>query len=174
MKYRLTSNVTRQTGHGNNFQKRARSLDRQGAAAVETAILLPVFVFIFLAMIDIGQAIHLRHSLENAAHEAARMAAKDDFESAAEIRGTILDHLKKAYPKIETPVLEQALTTKFYYIDTQYGGNTIYTPEDLTEIPSGQSVHVEVAFHFELVRWVPGFDVWNSAFFETVTVCRRE
>ena len=168
MGFRPTRHVNRHISCG------ASPVNRQGAAAVEAAILLPVFVLIFLALIDIGQAINLRHVVENAAREAARMAAKDEHESAAEIHTAVVEHMKSAYPNIVSASIEQAVSTNVYYVDTLYGGNTIYTPEDLAEIPSGQSVHVEVSFDFDQVRWLPGFDWWNTTLFESVSICRRE
>ena len=149
-------------------------MDRRGAAAVEAAILMPVFVFIFLAMIDIGQAINLRHTVENASREAARMASKDSIESAEEIRSAVIEHLQNAYPNVEPASMGEAVLTSLHYMDTQFGGSTTYTPEDLTEIPSGEAVYVTVSLDFDTVRWLPGFDLWNSGFFEAITVCRRE
>lgn len=137
-------------------------------------MLMPVFVFIFLAMIDIGQAINLRHTVENASRQAARMASKDDFESAAEIHSAVVEHMQNAYPNVEPACIGQAVSTSLHYVDTSFGGNTTYTPEDLTEIPSGEAVYLTVSLDFDTVRWLPGFELWNSAFFEAKSVCRRE
>ncbi|MDG2184130.1 MAG: TadE/TadG family type IV pilus assembly protein [Mariniblastus sp.] len=149
-------------------------MDRRGAAAVEAAILLPVFVFIFLAMIDIGQAVLLRHTVENASREAARMASKNATESVTEVHLAVVEHLQNAYPNVESTSMVQAVSTSLFYVDTSLGGNTTYAPQDLTEIPSGEAVHVTVSLDFDAVRWLPGFELWTSAFFETKSVCRRE
>lgn len=47
---------------------------RRGAAVVETAVVLPVFILVVLGMIEVGRAIMVAQLVENAAREAARSA----------------------------------------------------------------------------------------------------
>lgn len=45
---------------------------RQGAAAVEFAVVLPVILFILAAAIEVGSAVHVLSAMQNAAREGAR------------------------------------------------------------------------------------------------------
>ena len=47
---------------------------RRGAAAVEAAIVLPVFLFLVLGMVDLGVGIFRKQMVGQAARETARMA----------------------------------------------------------------------------------------------------
>ncbi len=47
---------------------------QRGAAAVEMAVVLPVFVLIVLGIIEMGRAVMVANLVENAAREAARSA----------------------------------------------------------------------------------------------------
>jgi Flp pilus assembly protein TadG len=51
--------------------------DRRGAAAVEMALVLPVFVAVTLGMIELGRGIMVAQLMTNAAREAARTAIID-------------------------------------------------------------------------------------------------
>jgi Flp pilus assembly protein TadG len=61
-----------------------RSLDacRRGTAAVEMAMVLPVFVIAMLGIIELGRAIMVSQLLENASREGARMAILDNTTNA--------------------------------------------------------------------------------------------
>ncbi|MEM6799666.1 MAG: TadE family protein, partial [Planctomycetota bacterium] len=48
--------------------------DRRGATAVEFAIVAPVFFLILFAMFEFSRVNVLRHTADNAAYEAARVA----------------------------------------------------------------------------------------------------
>jgi Flp pilus assembly protein TadG len=61
--------MTRRSNAG--FRKRTA---RPGAAAVEMAFVLPVFVLILLGMIEVGRGIMVSELLGNAAREGARQA----------------------------------------------------------------------------------------------------
>ena len=51
---------------------------RRGAAVVELAIVLPVFVLLVIGAIDVGRAIMVRHKLVEAARAACRLHAIQD------------------------------------------------------------------------------------------------
>lgn len=56
---------------------RTNAKDRLGAAAVEMALVLPVFVTVILGIIEIGRAVMVGQLVTSAAHEAARAAVLD-------------------------------------------------------------------------------------------------
>ena len=56
-----------------DWQKRARS----GAAAVEFAIVLPIFLMILFGIIQFGSVLFLHNNMVNAAREAARRMSVD-------------------------------------------------------------------------------------------------
>jgi Flp pilus assembly protein TadG len=47
---------------------------RKGVTAVETALVLPVFVFIVFAIIDFGRFFFVQHTLQYATREGTRLA----------------------------------------------------------------------------------------------------
>lgn len=69
-----------------------RARDR-GAAAVETALVLPVLLLVVFALIDFGRMVHAQIEVTEAAREGARMLAVDpeatDVDVAARI-GAVL------------------------------------------------------------------------------------
>ena len=50
---------------------------RRGAAAVEMAMVLPVFITVVLGLIEVGRGIMVAQLMSNAAREAARLAVVD-------------------------------------------------------------------------------------------------
>lgn len=61
--------------------------DRQGAAAVEMAVVLPVFMMLTFGMLELGSAIHHAHIMTTAVREGARLAAMD-FSAAVPVGST--------------------------------------------------------------------------------------
>jgi Flp pilus assembly protein TadG len=55
--------------------------DRQGAAAVEFALLLPLLLVLLVAVLEFGRAMWLRQTLQFAVEEAARTALAEDAPS---------------------------------------------------------------------------------------------
>src|SRR3546814_2393043 len=61
-----------------DWQQRARS----GAAAVEFAIVLPVFLMILFGIIQFGSVLFLHNNMVNAAREAARRMSVAELDKA--------------------------------------------------------------------------------------------
>src|SRR5262245_37102644 len=55
--------------------RREKALNRRGAAMVEAAIILPVFLFLSLGMIDLGLAVFRNHAIAEVSRQAARIAS---------------------------------------------------------------------------------------------------
>lgn len=57
--------------------------ERRGAALVEMAVVLPVFITVILGIIEFGRAMMVANLITNAAREGARMAVVDGSSNAA-------------------------------------------------------------------------------------------
>jgi Flp pilus assembly protein TadG len=55
-----------------------RKCDRRGAAAVEFAIVAPLFFLLLAGIIEFGQAFRIEHALSNASRRGVRAAAVED------------------------------------------------------------------------------------------------
>ena len=64
------------------FRKRRRST-RFGTTAVETALVLPVFLMFVLGMVELGRAVFVQHVLNGACRKAARLGSTDGNTTAA-------------------------------------------------------------------------------------------
>lgn len=62
---------------------------RRGAADVELAIVLPVFVLLVIGAIDVGRATMVRHKLVEAARAACRLYAVEDQVSSQQIANVV-------------------------------------------------------------------------------------
>lgn len=60
-----------------------RRPNRAGAAAVEFAIIAPLFLLLLAGIIEFGQAFHIQHGLSNAARRGARAAITEGATTAA-------------------------------------------------------------------------------------------
>lgn len=66
------------------FRRRRR--DGRGQTLVEFALIIPIFILIVMGIFDVGRAIYTYTTINNAAHEAARLAIVD--QNTAEVRDT--------------------------------------------------------------------------------------
>jgi len=124
---------------------------RRGVAAVEFAIVLPIFVIMTLGMIELGRAVNIQQTLTNASREGARIAAgsqaEDDATIRAEVKTAVATYLSTAgvygYSGVDAdgnpkgkPCLDAGLETK------------------LGE--HGEPVTVTVSLQPDKVLWLPG------------------
>ena len=61
-------------GNTMSFRKTPKPANRRGAAAVELAVVLPIFILMVFGIIEFGRAIMVHQILVNASREAARYA----------------------------------------------------------------------------------------------------
>ncbi|WP_236615059.1 TadE/TadG family type IV pilus assembly protein [Desulfovibrio sp. X2] len=80
------------------------SRSERGFAAVETALLLPVFILLFMGVIDFGRLFWTQNTVTAAAEEGARMAVLTDT-SDDEVMQTVKDYLKNGGIE-EPPTIE--------------------------------------------------------------------
>jgi Flp pilus assembly protein TadG len=67
-------NLLVRNDRGEFSRRRRKECDRSGVAAVEFALVVPLFVLLFFGMIEIGRGVMAQHILEGAARAGAREA----------------------------------------------------------------------------------------------------
>jgi len=112
---------------------------RRGAAAVEMALVLPVFVAVTLGMIELGRGIMVAQLMTNAAREAARTAIIDGSTdtSVANVAKSFLQTAAKVNPSDVSVTITNA------------SGGSVATaqPRDL--------ITVNVSLPYSKVSWLP-------------------
>ncbi len=129
--------------------------NRQGAAAVEFALVAPLFFLMVFGMIEFGRAIMVQQVLTNASREGARIAVLDSpTPTAGLVQATVTNYLQNA----------------------GIAGATITTiPAEPTSAGYGDPVTVTVRIPFANVSWLPAPMFLNSnAQLSASTVMRRE
>lgn len=146
-----------------------RSRSRNGAAAVECAILAPLLALLVLGGIDVGQYANVYQKVSDASREGARVAARYDTSTTADVEAAVMGYLEEASPGVSSTILADASDVTV----TDSAGNAI--PEgNLTSIPTGSQVSVQVTLTFEPVRWLHGFKGLDGKQASATTMMRRE
>ncbi len=125
---------------------------RRGAAAVEFAVVAPIFLLLVFGMIEYGRMVMVQQVLTNASREGARCAVLDG--------STNLDVVS---------VVEQYLTSGS--ID---GANVTVTPTNPEDAAFGDPVTVTVDIQFSQVSWLPSPMYLGGRTLSATTVMRRE
>lgn len=113
-----------------------RSKTRAGAAAVEFALVVPIFLLLVFGIIEFGRAIMVQQILVNASREGARQAVLDGATSA-DVVNTVSDYLRGSS------------------VDT--GQDNITVSPDPTGVRSREEITVSVSVPFSEVSWMPPF-----------------
>ncbi len=142
---------------------------RNGAAALEAALIVPVLVLVTLMAVDIAQYINLAQQVTNASREGARIASRDSTESVAEVETAVLNFFGDLYPEMNSQQLSETVL-----IEIRDANNQTISQGDLTSIPSGDPISVRVAFDFRAVRWLGGLNYWSGSVNDMTSICRRE
>lgn len=75
--------------------RKLRQPDRRGAAMVEMAIVLPIFLMVSLGIIEFGRAMMVANMVTNSAREGARMAVLDGSTNT-QVQQAVRDFLSAA------------------------------------------------------------------------------
>jgi len=129
--------------------------NRQGAAAVEFAIVAPLFFLMVFGMIEFGRAIMVQQVLTNASREGARVGVLDS----------------------QTPTASQVTSTVNTYLQNAgiTGATVVITPTEPTSATYGQPVTVQVTIPFSSVSWLPApWFLGGNTQLKASTVMRRE
>jgi Flp pilus assembly protein TadG len=138
----------------NKLEKHCRSYrrNRRAAAAVEFAIVAPVFFLLILGMIEYGRMVMVQQVITNASREGARQAVLDGA-TTAEV----------------TTVVNSYLTS-----GSISGATVTVTPNPPTNAEFGDPVTVTVSIPFSQVSWLPSPMYLGGKTLTATTVMRRE
>lgn len=121
--------------------------DRRGAALVEMALVLPIFMAVVLGIVEFGRAMMVGQMVTNAAREATRLAIIDGSTNSA-VETWVDDFLSDA-----VGVSAADVTTTITVVAAP--GND----DPLNEVGNAQArdlVTVKVSVPFDKVSYVPG------------------
>jgi len=107
--------------------------NRRGAAAVEFAIIAPVFFLLVFGMIEFGRMIMVQQIITNASREGARIAVLDGATTSG-VTTQVTNYLDGAGVR---------------------GANVTVDPDPPTDAGWGEPVTVEVTIPFSNVSWLP-------------------
>ena len=115
--------------HRRSRRKTNTFLRRRGVAAVEMALVLPVFITLTLGVVELGRAIMVAQIMTNAAREAARMAIIDGSSN------TTVSNSAKSFLATAAKVSQDDVTVTIT-TSTTGGGNSVANakPQDLVTV----------------------------------------
>jgi Flp pilus assembly protein TadG len=126
--------------------------NRRAAAAVEFAIVAPIFFLLVLGMIEYGRMVMVQQVITNASREGAREAVLDGA-TAATVTSTVNDYLTAG---------------------SISGATVTVDPSPLSGAEFGDPVTVTVSIPFSQVSWLPSPMYLGGRTMTASTVMRRE
>ena len=127
---------------------------RRGAAAIEFAIVAPVFFMLIFGMFEFGRMLMVQQVLTNAARSGARIAVIDGA-SSAEVISTIQEYLDNAS------------------IDPQDVTISV-NPSNLSQTDTGDAITVSLSVPFTDVSWLPSPWFLSNRTLQASCTMRRE
>lgn len=126
--------------------------NRRGAAAVEFAVVAPVFFLLVFGMIEYGRMVMVQQLLTNAAREGARVGVLDNS-TAADVTTAVSNYLTAA--NINSPTIA-------------------CNPSNPSSAGYGQPVTVTVSIPFSQVSWLPSPMFLGGTTMTASSAMRRE
>jgi Flp pilus assembly protein TadG len=126
--------------------------NRRAAAAVEFAIVAPVFFLLVLGMIEYGRMVMVQQVITNASREGARRAVLDGA-TTSEVTTVVNDYLASG---------------------SISGATVTVTPDPPSDAEFGDPVTVSVSIPFSQVSWLPSPMYLGGKTLVATTVMRRE
>jgi Flp pilus assembly protein TadG len=144
-----------QLRHGFGLEKLCRLCrkNRRGAAAVEFAIVAPLFVTMVFGMVEFGRMIMVQQVLTNASREGARMAVLDGATTSS-VQSAVQTYLQNAGVPNAPPAE--------------------VSPSPPSSAGYGEPVTVTVSVNFNQVSWLPTPMFLGGQALRAATVMRRE
>lgn len=148
--------------------------DRRGVAAVEFALILPMFVMIYLCSVELTELLLANRRVENLAASAADVVARDTMVTSAELTDmdTALDLLLQPNPstgmsaRIMSISIDEDGDAEVVWSQSYNGYPTMAVGDSVTDLPSDITeddntpsiVRVEVIYDYESpLQWMlPG------------------
>lgn len=139
---------------GWKLEKLCRSFrkKRRGAAAVEFAVVAPVFLLLVFGMIEYGRMVMVQQVITNASREGARVAVLDGSEN----------------PDV------QSIVNQYLSSGSITGATITVTPTNPEDANFGEPVTVTVDIPFSQVSWLPSPMYLGETTLSATTVMRRE
>jgi Flp pilus assembly protein TadG len=131
--------------------------DRRGAAAVEFAIVAPVFFLMILGMIEMGRAVMVQQIITNASREGARLAV---------LPGTTAAQVTERVDEILTASTISGATVEIL--------DPSGTPTNPETAEYGDVIRVTVSVPFSEVSWLPASKFLSGRTLTASTVMRTE
>jgi Flp pilus assembly protein TadG len=128
--------------------------NRRAAAAVEFALVAPLFFLLILGMIEYGRMVMVQQVITNASREGARQAVLDGA-TTAQIQTLVNDYLTMGQISPASATVTVA-------------------PSPPTDAGFGDPVTVTVAIPFNQVSWLPSPMYLGGKTLSATTVMRRE
>lgn len=125
---------------------------RRGAAAVEFAIVAPVFLIMIFGLVEFGRLVMVQQVITNASREGARSGILDGA-TTFKVQAVVDNYL-------QTAAISGAIVT--------------VTPDPPGSAGFGQPVTVNVRVGFDKVSWMPSPFFLKGATLTSTTVMRRE
>ena len=116
------------------MRKRKKALLRSGAAALEFALVAPVFFLIIFGLLEFGRMMMVQQSLTNAAREGCRSAVLATSTNSADVEAEVRNYLKSVM---------------------NVDNVRITSPSDLANADSGSELSVVVEVTYRDVSWLP-------------------
>jgi hypothetical protein len=126
--------------------------NRRAAAAVEFAIVAPIFFLLVLGMIEYGRMVMVQQVITNASREGAREAVLDGA-TVASVTSTVNEYLTTG---------------------SISGATVTVDPNPLSDAEFGDPVTVTVSIPFDQVSWLPSPMYLGGRTMTASTVMRRE
>ncbi len=133
-------------------RRRRAGRRRRGAAAVEFAIVAPLFLMLVFGMIEFGRMVMVQQVITNASREGARRGVVDGA-TTSDVQTVVRDYLQSC-------AVSQA--------------DIEVTPDPPSSAGFGQPVKVTVDVAFNEVSWLPSPFFLADAKLSATTVMRRE
>ncbi len=126
--------------------------NRRGAAAVEFAVVAPLFFLMVFGMIEFGRMIMVQQVITNASREGARMGVLDGA-TAASVQSAIQTYVQGA---------------------SVQGAQVTVNPDPPSSAGYGEPVTITVSVNFNQVSWLPSPMFLGGQTLSATTVMRRE
>jgi Flp pilus assembly protein TadG len=136
---------------------------RQGAATVEFAVVVPLLTLLVLGMIEYAQVVNVSQQVSSASRRGARLAARNTTGNVSQVQDFVADYV--------TGNLPQASAIQVYVSNSS---GVHLSGSELNSIPSGAPLAVEVSLNFDSVRWLRHFVALDNKVLQTTTTVRRE
>ena len=125
---------------------------RRGAAAIEFAVVAPVFFLLVLSLIEFGRMMMVQQVITNASRRGARLAAIEGMNSANVIS------------EVEDFLADSSVSCAWVTV----------SPNSLSDAGRGDSVSVSVVVGLDDVTWLPAPEFLGGINLSASTVLSRE